>query len=68
MRLVVRRTASAPRNNRYGYFSDEFYYLACSDHLAWGYVDHPPLSVAFLALIRAMLGGHHEQDHGTDRS
>ena len=21
-------------NGRYGYFSDEFYYLACSDHLA----------------------------------
>ncbi len=25
-------------NGRYGYFSDEFYYLACSEHLAWGYV------------------------------
>jgi hypothetical protein len=43
-------------NDSYGYFSDEFYYLACSEHLAWGYVDHPPLSIAILALIRATLG------------
>jgi hypothetical protein len=27
----------------YGIFRDEFYYLACGRHLAWGYVDHPPL-------------------------
>ena len=27
---------------RYGIFRDELYYLACADHLAWGYVDHPP--------------------------
>ena len=32
------------------YFRDEFYYLACSHRLAWGYVDHPPLSVAILWL------------------
>jgi hypothetical protein len=27
----------------YGIFRDEMYYLACGRHLAWGYVDHPPL-------------------------
>ena len=27
----------------YGYFTDELYYLACGRHLAWGYVDQPPL-------------------------
>src|SRR5438876_9275637 len=27
----------------YGYFVDELYYLACAQHLAWGYVDQPPL-------------------------
>jgi hypothetical protein len=40
----------------YGYFRDEFYYLACTDHLAWGYVDHPPLSVLLLWIVRQTLG------------
>ena len=43
-------------NGRYGIFRDEFYYLACADHLDWGYVDHPPLSIALLAGQRALLG------------
>ena len=43
-------------NGKYGYFRDELYYAACGDHLAWGYVDHPPL-VAFAAWIsRALFG------------
>jgi hypothetical protein len=37
-------------NTRYGYFRDEFDYLACGHHLAWGYVDHPPL-VPFLTYV-----------------
>ena len=41
---------------RYPIFRDEFYYLACADHLAWGYVDHPPLSIAVLAAWRALFG------------
>jgi hypothetical protein len=41
---------------RYGYFRDELYYLACSDRLAWGYVDHPPFSILVLRLARALLG------------
>lgn len=40
----------------YGYLSDELYYLDCADHLAWGYVDHPPLSIATLLIARAALG------------
>ncbi|HEY1938515.1 MAG TPA: glycosyltransferase family 39 protein [Candidatus Angelobacter sp.] len=30
---------------RYGIFRDEMYYVACSHHMAWGYVDHPPFTV-----------------------
>jgi 4-amino-4-deoxy-L-arabinose transferase-like glycosyltransferase len=40
----------------YGYFIDELYYLACARRLAWGYVDHPPLSIAILAAARGALG------------
>jgi hypothetical protein len=40
----------------YGYIRDELYYLACSDHLAWGYVDHPPLSIAALWVSRRVVG------------
>lgn len=40
----------------YGYFVDELYYLACAQRLDAGYVDHPPLAVAVLALDRALLG------------
>jgi hypothetical protein len=40
----------------YGYFRDELYYLACADHLAAGYVDHPPLSVFLIALVHHTLG------------
>jgi hypothetical protein len=40
----------------YGYFRDEFYYLACADHLSAGYVDHPPLCVIVLSAVRGLLG------------
>ncbi|HEV7745088.1 MAG TPA: glycosyltransferase family 39 protein [Pyrinomonadaceae bacterium] len=43
-------------NNRYGYFRDEFDYLACGDHLAWGYVDQPPLLPFLVRISRAVLG------------
>ena len=40
----------------YGYFVDELYYLACADHLAWGYVDQPPLIAAIAKTARVLLG------------
>jgi hypothetical protein len=42
--------------DQYGYFRDELYYLASTEHLGWGFVDHPPLSIALLALVRALFG------------
>jgi dolichyl-phosphate-mannose-protein mannosyltransferase len=43
-------------STRYGYFRDALYYLACSEHLAFGYVDQPPL-IAWLGwLARHTLG------------
>lgn len=40
----------------YGYFRDEFYYLACGHHLDWGYVDHGPI-VALQARLGEILFG-----------
>jgi len=41
---------------RYGIFRDELYYLACSEHLDWGYVDQPPLIALLAWLVRHLLG------------
>ncbi len=41
----------------YGWFRDELYYVACSKHLAAGYVDQPPLSIFVLAAVRMVAGG-----------
>jgi Dolichyl-phosphate-mannose-protein mannosyltransferase len=41
----------------YGYFRDEFYYIACGHHLAWGYVDHGPI-VAVQARVGELLFGN----------
>src|SRR5713226_3608418 len=43
-------------NGRYGYFRDELYYIATSDHLAWGYVDFAPLASLLLRVSRSVLG------------
>lgn len=43
-------------NGAYGFFRDELYYIACSDHLAMGYVDQPPFSLFLLKLSRMIFG------------
>jgi len=43
-------------NNRYGYFRDEFDYIACGKHLAWGYVDQPPLIPVLIRICTAVFG------------
>jgi MFS family permease len=40
----------------YGIFRDELYYLACAEHLDWGYVDHPALSIFLLWLWKGLFG------------
>src|SRR5438309_1538224 len=43
-------------NSRYGYFRDELYYIACGQHLAFGYVDQPPLSILLVRLSNTFFG------------
>jgi 4-amino-4-deoxy-L-arabinose transferase-like glycosyltransferase len=43
-------------DGRYGVFRDELYYVACGKHLAFGYVDHPPLVALMARLSTALLG------------
>ncbi len=40
----------------YGLFGDELYFLAAGEHLAWGYVDMPPLTAAQAWLARTIFG------------
>jgi 4-amino-4-deoxy-L-arabinose transferase-like glycosyltransferase len=42
--------------NSYGYFRDELYFLACTEHLAFGYPDHAPLSVWIARISREIFG------------
>ena len=43
-------------NSNYGYFRDELYFIACGEHLAFGYPDHAPL-VALMAKASRILFG-----------
>lgn len=43
-------------NSNYGYFRDELYYLACGEHLAWGYPDHAPMVAMMAKASRTFLG------------
>lgn len=43
-------------STRYGYFRDALYYLACSEHLAFGYIDQPPLIAVLGWITRHTIG------------
>src|SRR3954447_5254857 len=43
-------------SDNYGYFRDELYYIEAGRHLAFGYVDFPPL-IALLAKLLGVLAG-----------
>jgi hypothetical protein len=43
-------------SGRYGIFRDELYYLACAEHLDWGYVDQPPLIALITWFARHVFG------------
>lgn len=53
---LARVLLQAPGVNHYGFFRDELYYIACSHHLAWGYIDQPPLIALVAWLARHLFG------------
>lgn len=59
--LVARFLLYLLLGGRYGFHGDETYFIDCGRHLAFGYVDHPPL-VPWLARISTTLFG--ESLHG----
>lgn len=54
--VAIKLAVVAACLTEYGWFRDELYYLASTDHLALGFVDHPPLSIALLAAWTAIFG------------
>ena len=42
--------------NHYGYFVDEYYYMASIERPAFGYVDHSPLSIWILSGVTYLFG------------
>lgn len=53
MKLLVQLAGVA----HYGFFRDELYYMACGEHLAWGYIDQPPL-IALVAWFERHVFGN----------
>lgn len=52
----IKLLVSLAVSGRYGYHRDEFYYIACGQHLALGYVDFPPI-VPLIARFAEVLFG-----------
>lgn len=43
-------------NTGYDYFIDELNFIVCGQHLAWGYIDHPPLVPLIARIARELFG------------
>ena len=52
VKLLIQLAAA----HNYGYFRDELYFIDCSKHLDWGYVDMPPLIALITWLSRSLFG------------
>jgi hypothetical protein len=52
----IKLTLHFSLNSYYGYFRDELYYIACGEHLAFGYPDHAPLIAFITKLTRTLFG------------
>jgi hypothetical protein len=53
---MIKLIAHLLTSDNYGFFRDELYYIDASKHLAFGYVDFPPLVALLAAFDRVVLG------------
>ena len=54
---MIKMSVHLALSTRYGYHSDELYFIECGKHLAFGYVDHAPM-IPWLARLAGTLFGY----------